>query len=77
LSHWRQLLDRTVGGLERLRQIGQPVSEWVLGGGTALITNAVHRISKDIDVFITDPQYLGFLSPRLGGESVWTCEAYD
>ncbi len=39
--------------------------------------HAAHRISKDIDVFITDPQYLGYLSPRLGGERIWTCEAYD
>jgi len=49
------LLDRTVAGLERLRQFGQPVSDWVLGGGTAPMINTGHRISKDIDVFITDP----------------------
>lgn len=24
-----------------------------------------HRMSKDIDVFVPDPQYLGFVSPRL------------
>lgn len=36
-----------------------------------------HRLSKDIDAFIDDPQYLTFLSPRLGGEDIWSCEAYD
>jgi hypothetical protein len=36
-----------------------------------------HRLSKDIDAFITDPQYLPILSPRLGGEDVWACETYD
>ena len=36
-----------------------------------------HRISKDIDAFIDDPQYLSFLSPRLGGEVVWRCDAFD
>lgn len=35
-----------------------------------------HRLSKDIDAFITDPQYLSILSPRLGGEDVWQCDAY-
>ena len=24
-----------------------------------------HRMSKDIDLFVTDPQYLGYLNPRL------------
>jgi len=36
-----------------------------------------HRLSKDIDAFIDDPQYIVLLSPRLGGEDVWSCEAYD
>jgi hypothetical protein len=36
-----------------------------------------HRISKDIDAFIDDPQYLTLLSPRLSGEDAWTCEAYE
>jgi hypothetical protein len=36
-----------------------------------------HRLSKDIDAFIDDPQYIALLSPRLGGEDIWSCEAYD
>lgn len=36
-----------------------------------------HRDSKDIDLFVTDPQVLGYLSPRLAGETVWNTEAYD
>jgi hypothetical protein len=36
-----------------------------------------HRLSKDIDAFIDDPQYLAILSPRLSGESVWRCEAFS
>jgi Nucleotidyl transferase AbiEii toxin, Type IV TA system len=35
-----------------------------------------HRLSKDIDAFITDPQYLSILSPRLGGEDIWACDSY-
>jgi hypothetical protein len=38
---------------------------------------ADHRLSRDIDAFIDDAQYLSILSPRMGGEQVWDCEAYD
>jgi len=38
--------------------------------------HAGHRLSKDIDAFITDPQYLPTLSPRLGGEDTWACDTY-
>ena len=26
-----------------------------------------HRLSKDIDIFITDPQFFGYINPKLGG----------
>ncbi|MDX8528599.1 nucleotidyl transferase AbiEii/AbiGii toxin family protein [Mesorhizobium sp. MSK_1335] len=77
MSHWRLLLDRAVTGLDRLRAKGQPVPDWVLGGGTALMVHTGHRLSKDIDAFIDDPQYLSILSPRLGGEGIWDHQAYD
>jgi hypothetical protein len=77
LSHWRTLLDRTIRGLEALKQDGSPTPDWVLGGGTALMIWADHRLSRDIDAFIDDAQYLPMLSPRVGGEQAWGCEAYD
>jgi hypothetical protein len=66
-----------VDGLARLRSAGQFAPDWVLGGGTALMIHTGHRISKDIDAFIEDPQYLSFLSPRLAGEDIWAYEAYE
>jgi len=36
-----------------------------------------HRSSKDIDIFLTDPQYLAHLSPRLAGETMWCELNYD
>ncbi|HEY4919783.1 MAG TPA: nucleotidyl transferase AbiEii/AbiGii toxin family protein [Xanthobacteraceae bacterium] len=77
MAPWQLLLHRTVEGLARLRAAGQPVPHWVLGGGTALMIHAGHRLSKDIDAFIDDPQYLSFLSPRLAGEGIWACKAYE
>lgn len=45
-----------------------------LGGGTRLMLALDHRISDDIDLFIRDPQWIGYLSPRLNDrfESVVT-----
>jgi hypothetical protein len=39
--------------------------DWSFGGGTVLMRRYRHRLSKDIDIFLTDPQLLGYLSPRL------------
>jgi Nucleotidyl transferase AbiEii toxin, Type IV TA system len=77
LSQWRRLFGRTVDGLARLRAKGSATPDWVLGGGTALMLHAGHRLSKDIDAFTTDPQYLSILSPRLAGEDIWACDSYD
>jgi len=75
LSNWRVLLSRTIIGLEQLKQQGQPVPKWILGGGTALMLHADHRLSKDIDAFIDDPQYLAIMSPDV--TDVWGCTDWD
>lgn len=38
---------------------------WTFGGGTVLMLRLGHRQSKDIDLFVPDPQYLGHVNPRL------------
>lgn len=64
------------GSWQRLEAIAQAVVADVskaagmtlkplLGGGTRLMLALEHRISGDIDLFIRDPQWIGFLSPRL------------
>jgi len=75
LASWRLLLSRAVVGLEQLKQQGHPVPDWILGGGTALMLHSNHRLSKDIDAFIDDPQYLGIMSPDV--TDVWDCHAWD
>ena len=77
MSTWEALLERTFRGLEHLAERGQPVPDWVLGGGTALMLALRHRYSKDVDAFIDDPQYLGNLDPELGAEGVWGCTDSD
>ena len=43
--------------------IEQPA--WTFGGGTVLMLRLNHRHSRDIDLSVPDPQYLGHLTPRL------------
>ena len=77
MTHWRTLLDRLLTAFDEMRRDGRPTPEWKLGGGTALMIEAEHRLSRDIDAFIDAPEYLGYLSPRLIGDEVWGCRAYD
>jgi len=44
---------------------GLSADEWSFGGGTALALRYKHRESKDIDISITDAQWLPYLTPRL------------
>lgn len=77
MAGWLALLERLATGLEALERNGISPPRWTMGGGTALMLAAKHRLSRDIDAFIDAPDYLTYLSPRLGGESVWNCSAYE
>jgi hypothetical protein len=49
----------------------------VLGGGTRIMLALNHRISNDIDLFIHDPQWIGYLSPRLNSNVESLTSAYE
>lgn len=49
----------------------------VLGGGTRLMLSMDHRISDDIDLFIRDPQWIGYLTPRLNDRFEDVINGYD
>lgn len=59
---WLKLLEKAQLLLEAA---GIPDGEWSFGGGSALALFLQHRESQDVDIFLTDAQYLTFLSPRL------------
>lgn len=44
---------------------GREDAFWTFGGGTVLMLRHGHRFSKDIDIFVPDPQSLGYVTPRL------------
>jgi len=53
--------------MESIQSDGFTLPRWSLGGGTVLMFYYAHRKSKDIDIFFPDPQFLGYVNPRLGG----------
>ena len=63
---WELLLPRALTLIDDIARYGglrDPF--WTFGGGTVLMFRYGHRLSKDIDIFVPDPQYLGFVTPRL------------
>jgi predicted nucleotidyltransferase component of viral defense system len=62
---WKVLLPHALSIIEDIKSHGTPDPFWTLGGGTVLMFRYEHRLSKDIDIFVPDPQYLGFVTPRL------------
>lgn len=55
LEYAKRILE--VSGLE--------LTDFILGGGTVLKYEYDHRMSKDLDFFIDDPQRLAMLSPKV------------
>ncbi len=49
----------------------------LLGGGTRLMLELSHRISRVIDLFIRDPQWIGLISPRLNDKVGDLVQGYE
>lgn len=63
-SRWRELFCQAMSIIDQANAHGQIVDRWTFGGGTALMLQIGHRESRDIDLFIPDPQVLPFLNPE-------------
>lgn len=59
-SDWRSLLHDAITLLDTLKE--QP--KWTFGGGTALAVFYKHRISYDVDIFVSDSEAVTALSPH-------------
>ncbi|NLC36049.1 MAG: nucleotidyl transferase AbiEii/AbiGii toxin family protein [Alcaligenaceae bacterium] len=74
---WEVLFSRAWDLLDDLRTIGGAEDPfWTFGGGTVLMFRHDHRASKDIDIFVADPQYLGYLTPRLSDKAAEMTSQY-
>ncbi len=62
---WEGLLSTALAILDDIEAQGHGAPDIVLGGGTVLMMRMHHRLSKDIDIFLRDVQWLARLTPRL------------
>jgi hypothetical protein len=62
---WEILFRRALEIVDSAAASGTRFDDWTFGGGTVLMRRYRHRASKDVDIFVPDPQYLGYVSPRL------------
>ena len=62
---WEGLLSTALLILDDIEAQGSGAPDIVLGGGTVLMMRMRHRLSRDIDIFLHDAQWLPRLTPRL------------
>lgn len=62
---WRKLSNVAAGIVANAEKTADSPLHALLGGGTRVMLALNHRISNDIDLFIHDAQWIGYLSPRL------------
>jgi hypothetical protein len=79
LEIWEKLLEKAIHYIQHssLPPNTDRRIHWSLGGGTVLMMKYRHRMSKDIDVFLANPQFLGYFSPRLNDVVEADIEYYD
>jgi len=76
LGVWQTVCRRALAILDSASAAGMP-DDWSFGGGTVLMLDHHHRFSKDVDIFVLDPQCLGFLTPRLNDRAEIGTHGYD
>lgn len=74
---WRKLLDLAKAMVEDAERRAGSKMLPRLGGGTRLMLLLEHRISDDIDLFIRDPQWINYLTPRLNNAFDEQIHGYD
>jgi predicted nucleotidyltransferase component of viral defense system len=72
---WQSLFQSALTLVEEIRKHGNPDPFFTFGGGTVLMLRHQHRLSKDIDLFVPDPQSLGFVNPRLNDIAETLCNS--
>jgi Nucleotidyl transferase AbiEii toxin, Type IV TA system len=65
LTLWETLFRYALDIIDEAARAGHRLGDWTFGGGTVLMRRYHHRVSKDVDIFVPDPQWLGYLTPRL------------
>jgi len=63
-SDWATLFREACSLIRQVNSEQTIIDHWTLGGGTAMMLQIDHRESHDVDIFLDDPQLLGYLDPR-------------
>lgn len=74
---WQGLLRHALTLVDEIAKHGTANPFWTFGGGTVLMLRYKHRLSKDIDIFVPDPQSLGYVNPRLSDVAAGITEDYE
>ena len=71
---WQSLFQSALIVVSEIRKHGGRTDPFfTFGGGTVVMLRYQHRLSKDIDLFVPDPQSLAYVTPRLSVSRVRTC----
>lgn len=60
-SHWKKLFGEALNIVDAVNRNCDILGGWTLGGGTAIMLQIDHRDSRDIDLFLDDPQLLPYV----------------
>jgi hypothetical protein len=63
-ADWARLFGIACGLIRQVNSEQSIIDYWTLGGGTAMMLQIDHRESRDIDIFLPDPQLLPLLDPQ-------------
>lgn len=74
---WQGLLRHALTLIEEIRTYGTANPFWTFGGGTVLMLRYQHRMSKDVDIFVPNPQYLGYVNPRISDAAAEVTSEYE
>ena len=61
---WAQLFGIACSLIRQVNARQSIIDHWTLGGGTGMMLQIDHRESHDVDIFLSDPQWLPFLDPQ-------------
>ena len=73
---WLAILESAYSLFEDAEARGLGTPPFSLGGGTVLMLAFKHRLSKDIDLFGYDAQWISILSPRLNDRAASLATSY-
>ncbi|KAA0178846.1 nucleotidyl transferase AbiEii/AbiGii toxin family protein [Cupriavidus gilardii] len=72
---WQTLFPRALKLVDEIEKHRGRRPFFTFGGGTVLMLRHGHRLSKDIDIFVPDPQSLGYVTPRLSDVADELCNS--